>query len=248
MAGVRIAAAQSYSVTGDIAANVARHCWFVEAAAKAGVDLLVFPELSVTGYDLAGMQANALSSEDARLEPIRALAIKHKMSIVVGAPLANAHGLPFIGAIAIGSDGTSTRYRKHFLHEGEEKFAAAGSAISHIITVRGVPIALAVCADTSDQQHPHAAVMAGATLYVAGSVITPGGYAKELNMLSGYAKLFSMGILLANHAFETGGYPSAGRSAIWLPDGQLLIDAPDTGECLVIGDEDSGSVVPLLHP
>lgn len=245
MAGLRIAAAQSHSVAGDIDANVARHCVFIDAAVTAGVQLLVFPELSLSGYDLPGLSAAALSADDQRLAPLSQRAIKHSLTIVVGAPLRNPNGLPFIGAIAFPPDGRGTVYRKHFLHDGEEKFAAPGSAISQVIDVRGVPVALAVCADTGHQQHPHAAVMAGATLYAAGSVITPQGYTKESTMLSGYAKLFSIGILLANHAFETGGYQSAGRSAIWLPDGQLLVDAPGTGECLVIGDEDNGSVVPV---
>ncbi len=245
MSGLRIAAAQSHSVPGDVEANVARHCAFIDAAAGAGVNLLVFPELSLTGYDLQALAANAVAPDDARLAPLTRRASATGMTIVAGAPLRNAVGLPFIGAIAFHPDGRSTSYRKHFLHAGEEKFAAAGGAVSQIIDVRGVPVALAVCADTSNQQHPHAAVMAGATLYVAGSVITPGGYAKELNMLSGYARLFSLGVLLANHAFETGGYESAGRSAIWLSDGQLLVDAPGTGECLVIGDEDNGSVLPV---
>jgi predicted amidohydrolase len=245
MAGLRIAAAQSHSVTADVDANVARHCIFIDAAVKAGVQLLVFPELSLSGYDLPGLEAAALAPDDARLAPLSERAIKHNMTIVAGAPLRNPDGLPFIGAIAFHPDGRHTTYRKHFLYDGEEKFAAPGSAISQVIDVRGVPVALAICFDTSNQQHPHAAVMAGATLYVAGSVITPAGYAKELNLLSGYAKLFNIGILLANHAFETGGYQSAGRSAICLSGGQLLVDAPGTGECLVIGDEDNGSVVPV---
>ena len=251
MAGLRIAAAQSHSVQADIAANVARHGIFVDAAAKAGVQLLVFPELSLSGYDLPGLEAGALTPDDARLAPLAQGAIENKMTIVAGAPLRNPIGLPFIGAIAFHPDGRHTTYRKHFLHDGEEKFAAPGSAASQVIDVRGVPVALAICADTSHQQHPHAAVIAGATLYVAGSVITPGGYAKELNLLSGYAKLFNLGILLANHAFETGGYQSAGRSGIWLSGGQLLVDAPGTGECLVIGDEDNGANVPVdtaSHP
>ena len=245
MAGLRIAAAQSHSVTGAIDANVARHCVFIDAAVKAGVQLLVFPELSITGYDLPGLAAAALAPDDARLAPISSRAVAHNMTIVAGAPLRHAGGLPFIGAIAFHPDGRSTSYRKHFLYDGEELFAAPGSAMSQIIDVRGVPVALAVCNDTSQQQHPHAAVIAGATLYVASSVIVPQGYANQSNLLSGYAKLFSLGILLANHAFETGGYQSAGGSAIWWPDGQLLVAAPGPGECLVIGDEDSGSVLPI---
>lgn len=245
MAGLRIAAAQSHSVPGEIDANVARHCVFIDAAAKAGVALLVFPELSITGYELSSLAAAALAPDDARLAPISERACTHNMTIVAGAPLRNSGGLPFIGAIAFHPDGRSTSYRKHFLYPGEEKFAAAGSAISHVIEVRGVPVALAVCFDTSSQQHPHAAVMAGATLYVAGAVMAPAGYAHQVNLLSGYAKLFSLGILLANHAVETGGNQSAGGSAIWLPDGQLLVAAPGPGEFLVIGDEDSGAVLPV---
>lgn len=245
MAGLRIAAAQSHSVPGDIPANVARHCSFTDAAANAGVQLLVFPELSLCGYDLPGLAGNALLPDDACLAPLVERAVLHKMTIVAGAPLRNPHGLPFIGAIAFHPDGRHSTYRKHFLYDGEEKFAAPGTAISQIIDVRGVPVALAICFDTANQQHPHAAVMAGATLYVAGAVTTPEVYTAKLNQLSGYASLFSIGILLANHAFETGGYQSAGRSAIWLSGGQLLVDAPGTGECLVIGDEDNGSVVPV---
>lgn len=245
MAGLRIAAAQSHSVTADIEANVARHGIFIEAAVKAGVQLLVFPELSLSGYDLAGLQAAALAPDDARLAPLSQAAARHNITIVAGAPLRNPSGLPFIGAIAFDPDGSHATYRKHFLYPGEEQFAAPGTAISQVIDVRAVPVALAICNDTSNQQHPHAAVMAGATLYVAGSVVSHEGYANTFNLLSGYAKLFNMGILLANHAFETGGYQSAGRSAIWLSDGQLLVDAPGTGECLVIGDQDIGSVVPV---
>lgn len=245
MAGLRAAAAQSASIRGDIAANIAHHCDFIDAAATAGTQLLVFPELSLTGYDLPAMAATALASADTRLDPFRERAARHAMTIIAGAPLANRSGLPFIGALAFHPDGRATSYRKHFLHPGEEQHAAPGGAISQVIDVHGTPVALAICADTTHQQHPHAAAVAGATLYVAGSVISTAGYAKEASLLSGYAKLFQLGILLANHAFDTGGYTCAGRSAVWLPDGQLLVEAPGRGEFLVLADEDSGSVLPV---
>ena len=46
MSTFTIAAAQSFSVAGDLAANIARHLRFMAVAAEQGVDLLVFPELS----------------------------------------------------------------------------------------------------------------------------------------------------------------------------------------------------------
>ncbi len=245
MAGLRIGAAQAYAVAGDLAANLARHGDFIDAAVAAGVELLVFPELSLSAYDLPALADAALGSDDERLAPLGERAARHNITIVAGAPLRNPGGLPFIGAIAFQPDGSRTVYRKHFLYPGEEQFVTPGAALSRIIDVRGVPVALAICFDTSNQQHPHAAVMAGATLYVAGSAITEAAYANESNLLSGYAKLFSLGIVLANHAHATGGHASAGGSAIWLPDGQLLVAAPGTGECLVVGDEDSGAVIPI---
>ncbi|MBC7454146.1 MAG: carbon-nitrogen hydrolase family protein [Massilia sp.] len=245
MAGLRIAAAQSKSVAGDVTANVGRHCAFIDVAATVGTQLLVFPELSLTGYDLRGLANNAIAIDDARLDPLRERAARFGMTIVAGAPLANKAGLPFIGALIFHADGRTCAYRKHFLHDGEESAATARTAISKIIDVRGVPVALAICADTAQRQHPHAAAVAGATLYVAGSVITPNGYEKEAAMLSGYAKLFQLGILLANHAFDTGGVACAGRSAFWLPGGQLLIEATGQGELLVLADEDSGAILPV---
>lgn len=245
MSGLRIAAAQSHSIDGDIAANIARHLEFADAAADAKADLLVFPELSLTGYLLPQLAALAITPDDARLDALRERASRHRMTIVAGAPLARADDKPHIGVIVFHPDGRSSVYRKHFLYEGEEQHAAPGSAISEVITVRGVPVALAICFDTNNQQHPHAAVMAGATVYAAGSVVTPGGIERELAMFANYSRLFKLGILFANHANKTGPYDSAGRSSIWLPDGQLLVEATGQGECLVIGDEDNGDVIPM---
>lgn len=245
MSGLCIAAAQASSIDGDIGANLARHLVFADAATRAGVQLLVFPELSLTGYSLPRLADLALAPDDTRLAPLSEHARANRMTIVAGAPLAGKAGKPHIGAIVFHPDGRRSVYRKHFLYEAETEYAAPGSAISEVIDVRGVPVALAICVDACQQTHPHAAVLAGATLYAASSVVTPGGIARELAMFAGYAKLFSMGILFANHASHTGPYESAGRSSIWLPDGQLLVQAPGQGECLVIGDEDSGAVVPV---
>ena len=50
MEDVAIAAAQTASIAGDIAANVAGHVRFAAAAGELGVKLLVLPELSLTGH------------------------------------------------------------------------------------------------------------------------------------------------------------------------------------------------------
>lgn len=58
--GIVIAAAQITPVGHDIQANVERHVRVIEQAARQGVDFLVFPELSLTGYERKTASQNAL--------------------------------------------------------------------------------------------------------------------------------------------------------------------------------------------
>jgi len=251
MAGLCFAAAQCASVPLDVEANVARHLAFIDAARDAGVELLVFPELSLSGYELARMAACALTPDDAVLAPLRERAQKYKMTVVAGAPIRFADSLPAIGAITFHAAGRTSVYRKHFLHAGEERYAAPGSALSQVHEVRATRVALALCADTGNSLHPHGAAMAGAELYAAGSLISPAGYAKDSKQLAGYAALFGMGVLMANHAYSAGGHQSAGRSAFWAAGGELVVAAPGQGEMLVVVHGlggDHGEVVPVeLH-
>ncbi len=62
-----IAAAQSSSIAGDLAGNIARHQRFMQMAAEHGVQLLVFPELSLTGYERGLAAQLALAPEAAVL-------------------------------------------------------------------------------------------------------------------------------------------------------------------------------------
>jgi len=65
-----IAAAQSASVSGDVPANLTHHLAFCAVAAAHGVQLLVFPELSLTGYEPAIARSNAIGADDSRLYPL----------------------------------------------------------------------------------------------------------------------------------------------------------------------------------
>lgn len=53
MTALIIASAQTCSIAGDLAANIQRHLALMVAAAEHGVQLLVFAELSLTGYEPA---------------------------------------------------------------------------------------------------------------------------------------------------------------------------------------------------
>lgn len=82
---VTIGLAQMYPKLGDVCANLDKHLAFVEQAAAHGVELLVFPELSMTGYqvqDLVPEVALRTRSDD----PIFAalLDASQRLDLVVG--------------------------------------------------------------------------------------------------------------------------------------------------------------------
>lgn len=239
--GIRIAAAQAPSVAGDIAANLHTHLRFIAAARAEGVQLLVFPELSLCGYEPPLLRDCALTPDDARLDALRAATVAAGMTVIVGAPLSDAGAArPCIASFTLTADGATRVYRKQYLHDGEDVYVQAGPLGASAHALHGQRYVEAICADTTRAAHAQAAADAGASLYVAGVLISEGGYAADAALLQGYAARHRMGVLMANHAAPSGGYAVAGKSACWAPGGALLAQAPGPGDYLVIGEENAG--------
>ncbi|MES2880269.1 MAG: carbon-nitrogen hydrolase family protein [Pseudomonadota bacterium] len=241
MSSIRIASAQSISIPGDIAANVLTHTQFIAAAHRAEVDLLVFPELSLSGYELPLLQECLVHPNDSRLAAIRDMVSETKMTVVVGAPVAFGTGVtPAIGAMTFFPDGRHSVYFKQYLHSGEEKFAEKGDVASHTDELLGESFSLAICADTTHETHAASAAMAGASLYLAGVLVSEAGYATDTAKMQHYASSLNLGVLMSNHGGPSGGYRSAGKSAFWAPGGKLVVQAPGTGNVLVVTANHSG--------
>ena len=234
MSTLTLAAAQYSCVAGDLPANIARHLAFMDQAAAHGVDLLVFPELSLTGYEPRLAPSLALVPDDSVLQPLRERARQLGMDTVVGAPMR----LPdspnvLIAALTLHGDGRQSLYFKQHLHPGEEQVFSPGHG-GAALGYAGRQVALAVCADFAQPDHVAAAAAAGAQVYAASVLISEGGYAHDSQLLQGYAREHPIGILLANHGGPSGGWACAGRSALWTPGGALLVAAQGAGDCLVI--------------
>lgn len=232
-----VTAIQSASVKGDIAANLARHLALARQAAALGARLALFPELSLTGYEPDVAMATAMRGGDARLAPLAELAQSSGMTIVAGAPLLIDARL-YIGAISFLPDGRVAEYTKQHLHDGEEAVFTAGRG-GAALDIEGIPAALAVCADFNHASHAQAAAQAGAMLYAASVLVSPGGYAKDSEILRGYAERHAMPVLMSNHGGPTGGWQSAGRSALWDERGRLVVEGGE-GECLVLASRTAG--------
>ncbi|MBN2291929.1 MAG: hypothetical protein JXM70_05855 [Pirellulales bacterium] len=93
---------------------------------------------------------------------------------------------------------------------------------------------MAICADINHAEHAAEAVGRGATIYETSCFITPDGYKGDTELLKGYAREHRMAVLMANYGAGTGGWLSAGRSAIWSNTGTFLACGPAEGEAIVI--------------
>lgn len=240
MTDLDLCAAQYCSIAGDLDTNLQRHLEVMRLAAEQRIDFLLFPELSLTGYEPSLARELAQTTDTALLQHLRTLAKQLRMTTVVGLPLRTAESdAVLIGSLLFGADGSQTIYTKQYLHVGEERVFSpgAGGALLHLGDER---IALSICADFAHASHARAAVERGAGVYATSVLISENGYPHDSELLEGYARKLSLGVLMANHGGPSGGWTCAGRSAFWAPGGRRVVSAVGTGDCLVIARRRQG--------
>jgi predicted amidohydrolase len=234
----KIAAAQIASIRGDVAANVARHHAALRAAVAAGVSVVVFPELSLIGYEPEIAASLALTDDDVRLEPLRRLMLEHHLTTMIGAPI-RTQDKPAIGTFILGPDGARQVYRKMHLGSSEVPLFSPGT-VPIVLEVDSHRIGVSICADSSQYSHAETYYGLGARIYAAGVFLTEEWYLTDAPRLQKFAADFGMLTVMANQAASIGTHRSVGRSAVWNPSGSLLAQAEGAEEALVVATEVDG--------
>lgn len=229
----KIGVAQIASLMGDIKGNVDMHAAAMNAAATFGASVLVFPELSLTGYEPELAASLAMSLTDPRLAPLADLARRHRIDTVLGAPLSAGFEKPSLGAIVITRDGARMSYRKIHLGAEEQAYFSMGQN-PLVLDLSDHSIGIAICADSSQPAHPKAYAALGVDIYATSVFLNEEWYQEDAPRLAGYARRFGMLTLMANHGASTGRFASVGRSAIWSPDGALLAQASGIESVLIV--------------
>ncbi len=204
MSTFTIAAAQSSPIRGDISANIRRHETLVALAEAHGADVIVFPELSLTGYEPTLAAELAVEPSEEGLRPLSNLAQETGVVVMVGCPIRCGGERPYIGMLAFQPDAEVAVYRKRFVHTSEEPYFSAGED-TLVISAAGKKIGAAICADVNNPTHAADAARLGAQIYAAGVAKTPGDLDQaEANMAS-RAQQHHMLTLMANYTSATGG-------------------------------------------
>jgi len=231
-----VAAAQPRIVVGDLAANVAAHAEVVRAT---GARLLVFPEMSLTGYELDALD---VSPDDPALEPLIAACREADAVALVGAPLDWA-GAERIGVLIVTGDGVRPVYAKMCLGDTEPDRFVAGPGPG-VVIVDGWRVGIGVCKDTRILEHLRETRDEGIDLYVAGLVHRPDERGELDSRARRIATKMGVPVVFAAYAGTTGAFgATSGGSGVWDAAGVLVTQAgPEAGEVV------SAEVRPATSP
>jgi predicted amidohydrolase len=222
---LKIAVAQPPCVSYDVAANAETHAATIRAA---DARVVVFPELSLTGYEL---NAPAITADDSRLTPIVEACAEVGSLALVGAPGQGREGEAHIAMLAVDGTGVTVAYRKMWLGTAESQRFTPGSKPA-VLEVDGWRLGLAICKDTGVPRHAADTAALGIDVYVAGLLESAEAAAIQDERAHRVATDHQVWVAIASFAGSTGGgYDrAAGRSSIWTPHGDAIAQAgPEPG-------------------
>jgi predicted amidohydrolase len=264
---LRIALAQIAPRLGFLDENLARHHALIAEARDRGADLVVFPELGLTGYLLQDLASEvAMRLDDPRLAALAADTAG--LSAVVSFVEESADHRLFISAALVEDGAIRHVHRKLFLPTyglfDERRFFAPGDALRAVPSRMGVGVGLAICEDFWHLSVPALLALDGAQLLIDVSS-SPGrdlasthetglGTATSWRqLLRAYAQLTTSFVVFCNRVGVDETISFWGGSEVIDPTGAAVFSAPLYDEGLYVADIALGDVrrervaLPLLR-
>jgi predicted amidohydrolase len=243
---LKVGLAQITPKLGDVEANLAAHLTTIEEAAESGVELLVFPELSMTGYrlrDLAFSVAITPSYKDPTFA--RLLDASRDMDLVVSFVEADKRQKFHIAAAYLSGGEIIHLHRKVYLPTygmfDEGRYFAWGDAVRAFDTRFG-RAGILICEDFWHVSSPYILWLDGADILILISASPGRGLATEQQIGSAkwvehinqaYASMFTDFVVHSNRTGFEDGVTFWGGSTVYDPDGRLLAKGPYYEEALI---------------
>ncbi len=165
---LKIALAQTSSVLAGLEQNIARHVRVVEKAIADKADLVVFPELSLTGYSLKDATYDAaMSLDDPRLKPLEKLS--GRIGIVCGGVELGRGSVLYNTLFYFENGRLAHRHRKVYLPTygvfEEERYFSPGSHF-RAFKAKDTTLGLLICEDAWHPAPGQILALDGASLLI----------------------------------------------------------------------------------
>jgi NAD+ synthase (glutamine-hydrolysing) len=250
MTKLSLALAQINTILGNVDANLEKHLALVYEACKRGTELIIFPELSLTGYvlqDIAASVAHRPNPDDPVFRKL--LKASNDIDMVVGFVEEDERYRYYISAAYLSDGKISHVHRKVYLPTygifDEKRYFAAGDSFRSFETRFG-RAGILICEDFWHASSPYTLWMDGADLMFFTSA-SPGRGVTEETLGSAmwvetvnrtYAGLFTTFVAHANRVGFEDGLNFWGGSTVFDPDGRLITQAPYNDEGLTLAELD----------
>lgn len=243
---IKVGIAQIECRLGDLQHNLQLHLQMMTQARTAGVELLLFPELSLTGYNLGAVVPEvAMDAEAAKVLELAQAAVD--ITVVFGF-VEEGPAAQFYNAAVVVRNGRVIHLHRKLnlptygrLEEG--KVFAQGQRIDTFEVSSSWTAGLLICADLWNPALVHLAMQQEATLLLAPINSALGAVSDDFSNPKGwdltlrfYAMMYGVPVLMANRVGSEGEAHFWGGSCIIGPRGEILAQASGDSPCLLTGD------------
>lgn len=245
----KIALAQIDSKLGDLQGNVKKHLVAAENARKLGAELVVFPELSLTGYSIRDMNWDLAVNLDRDTTTVKDLIeMGRHISIIAGGVEEGSSFHLYNTAFLFENGLVQSAHRKTYpptygMFE-EMRYFSKGNSVRAISSKHGT-LGVLICEDLWHVSLPYLLALQGAQVIIS-LVASPtrlGANEKELEAAAintenqrAYARLLSSYIVFCNRVGYEDGVNFWGGSQVVGPDGEVLVTAKLFEEDLIVAE------------
>jgi NAD+ synthase (glutamine-hydrolysing) len=250
MTKLTLALDQINTKLGDVNANLDKHISLMRNARVQGADLIIFPELSLTGYVLQDA-ASSVALHPNSADPIfnRLLHASNDIDMVVGFVEEDERYRYFISSAYLSEEKVIHVHRKVYLPTygifDEKRYFAAGDSFRAFYTKFG-RMGLLICEDFWHASSPYTLWMDGADVMLFTSASPGRGVTEEIlgsaqwveTVNRTYAGLFTTFVAHTNRVGFEDGLSFWGGATVYDPDGKLVVKSPYNEEGITIAELD----------
>lgn len=210
----------------------------IQQAAAADVELLIFPELALSGYNVGAdlIRKRAEASDGNFAQSIAALANDNHIAVAYGYPERDGDRLYNAAAVVDATGTLVLNYRKtHLFGDYERELFAAGSSPNRVAKIGDWSIGMLICYDLEFPEAARLVALQGADLIIVPTALMkPYDRIPDL-LIPARAYENQLYVAYANYCGAESNLHYCGKSTIACPDGSVYSQADDS-ETIIIGE------------
>jgi predicted amidohydrolase len=241
--GLKIGLVQMFCEKGDIENNLRRHQDYVVEAESKGIDILAFPEASITSYvdrNPDEFPRAVIRRDGTEIESLRDITAGCKVTVLAGFIEENSGGKPYLTQVAVRDGEIIGYYRKMNIVAKDSDWFTPGDSAA-VFTHDSTCFGLAICSDLKKEDVFSDCARRGARIVF--ELAAPGLHDEQatrnwwsgfawwqrtcMKYAAGYSRKYGIWIAVATQAGRTVNEDFPGGGYVFDPDGQRLFASAD---------------------